>query len=110
MFLHVLKTCRLLDLSFQVFFCVSVSRLGFWVCLPVHASCMRTHTTGLHMQAYICAHILVSRNPNFEFSISILSFILHHMSLLSLSCILLHFLFLCSHVYLSLYARLWFSS
>ena len=62
---------------------------------------MRTHTTSLRMQAYV--------NPNFEFFASVLSFILHHKSLLSPFRMLLHFLFLCSHVYLSLYARLGFS-
>ena len=83
------------------------------MCLRVHASCMRIqarsmrmHTTGLR----VCACILVPRNPMFVFAASVLSFILYHIFLLLPSCMVLHLLFLCSHVRLSLYARLGFSS
>ena len=57
----------------------------------------------------MCTHTR-AQNPNFEFSASVLSFILYHIFLILPSCMLLHLLFLYSHVHLSLYARLGFSS
>ena len=54
---------------------------------------MHTHTTGPHMQAYVCIHILVSRNLNSSFM---------------LLFPLLSSLFLC-YVCLLMYARLGFS-
>ena len=35
---------------------------------------MRTHTTGLHTEAYVCARILVPKNPNLSFLLLFLCF------------------------------------
>ena len=98
------KHVRLLDLSFQVLLCFSAclfSGLGFrHVCVrillyahtgskyvyaynwPAYAGlCMCAHTTGLHTQAYVCAHILVPRNLNFDFPVSFALFVLPKMPL-----------------------------
>jgi len=55
------------------------SGLGFFrVCLRAHAFCMctqvRIHTTNLRTQAYVCAHILMHRNPNLSFLLLFLYF------------------------------------
>ena len=95
---------RLLDLLFKVFFYNSVSELGFRVCLCVHASCMCTqarrmctYTTSLRMQAYVCACILVPRNPDFEFSVSFALFISHNILCFNL---LVCFLCLCFSIHM----------
>ena len=49
--------------------------------MRTQAQSMHTHVTSLRMQAYVCARILVPRNPNFDFPISFALFILPNMPL-----------------------------
>ena len=88
---YVLKHIRFL-VSLVLFFICSMflfSRLGFSrVCLCVHASymhiqarSMRTHTTSLCTQAYVCVRILKPRHPNPSFSNSVSLFPLYDMAL-----------------------------
>ena len=77
------------------------------MCMQVRSMCM--HTTGMRMQAYVCARILVPRNPNSSFLlVFLLLFYIICLCFYLIVCFL-SFLFLCSHVCLSLYAKLGFS-
>ena len=42
--------------------------------MRVHARSMRMHTTSLRTQAYVCARILLPRNPNLSFLLLFLYF------------------------------------
>ena len=110
MFSLCFEHVRLLDLSFKSFlaFLFLVKGLGC-VCVHTQARNMRTHTTSMHTQAYVCACILVPRNPNSSFLLLfLLLFYIICLYFYLLVCFL-SFLFLCSHVCFSLYARLGFS-
>ena len=76
-FVHV----RLLDFSSVHFLHFCASRLEFRMYLCAHAFYIRTqarsmctHTTDLCTLAYVCAHIVVPRNPNLGFLFLVLCF------------------------------------
>ena len=52
-----------------------------YFCMRTQARSMRMHTTNLRTQAYVCARILVPRNPNFDFHVSFALFVLPNMPL-----------------------------
>ena len=67
---------------------------------------MRTHTIGLRTQAYVCARILMPRNPNLSFSVSSSLFLSYLMPLFGLFLCFLSFcsfvLFVCLFVFRTL--------
>ena len=85
-FVHV----RLLDFSSVRFLHFCASRLEFRMYLCAHAFYIRTqarsmctHTTDLCTLAYVCAHIVVPRNPNLGFLLgfSVCIFEIYHVRL-----------------------------
>ena len=88
----------MLDLSLYVFFCFSVSGLGFRACLCAHVSYMPTQAWSMHKQAYVCTRMLVPINPNSHF---LLLFLL----LFHIICLCFNLL-VCFWVYVSLFTCL----